>query len=516
MIYRIVALFLLLTFFRFTQAQINVEWANIQEKQNGLNFEKILGSSGNNLVMVSAAKGLLAGETEFTINAYRLSPFEKISEKPFKIPQLNNRETTFLDVFLITDHVVVFHSRYEKDKNRNFLYASVFSIHGNTIRNLALVDSIEVFSNQRRGNFLFANSPNNHALLIMPVEPFEKTARQVLRYRILDRNLKSVSVFNTDLPYKSREFEITQIGVNNHNQVFTLAKITNLFKRWQQGEPNFKYLLLQTNNLNKEIKEFEIQLGQKSISDIVFNFDSLHLNIVGLYSETAKTIEESSGFFFIKTNINTKQIEYSLLKDYPTALLDNFLNENQVKKGKELKEFVIRRLLTNADSTYTLVLEQYIYRLVCNTDVRTGIISCQDNYYYNHVLLINFNTKGQISQHSNLPKLQFSSNENSPLNSFICLQGIQGKYLLYNDNHKNLRNNFTGKIKVYDRTRKSVVILARVSQNGLIKYQEFLHDDFKQLNFVPQKTYWLNPTTQIVYAENKKYFRLGILSITNE
>src|SRR5690606_30166442 len=103
MIYRIVALFLLLTFFRFTQAQINVEWANIQEKQNGLNFEKILGSSGNNIVMVSAAKGLLAGETEFTINAYRLSPFEKISEIPFKIPQLNNRETTFLDVFLITD-----------------------------------------------------------------------------------------------------------------------------------------------------------------------------------------------------------------------------------------------------------------------------------------------------------------------------------------------------------------------------------------------------------------------------
>jgi len=510
---QIITLFIVFLNFALS-AQFIVNWTPSQEPpiSNPQNSKMVGPISDSLLFYISWQTSSILNDEVYYLETYNLKTQKKRFSEQLFLPYLKSKEKEVVDILPINNTFCVFFTDFNRALGKNYLYVTQFSKKGRLVNENVLLDSIEVYTASRRGNFNLTTNPTKDKFVVFPVEPFEKAANQKIRYTVWDSNINATDQRNFDLPYKAREVELTQLDFGLDGNAYFLIKITDLFKRWSPGLPNFKYVLIESVSRFKEVKEYEIELP--NISNVAFRLDSNSLNIMGLYSDNAREQNESSGIFYININTDSRKIIKSSYAPYPYKLKASFLNENQIEKGREVAELFVQSFLPKKDGSASFIAEQYVFREICTTDMRTGIISCQQYYYLNDLVVFYLDTYGKFTDYQIIKKAQFSNNESCSDLSFLGLTDGKNNYFIFNDNTRNSNNmsERNEKLKAFEEAGRGKVLGLKAAQEKIESQEIFLNIE-KNENLLVNQCVKVNDSTYLVKAGNKRNYRFGVLKL---
>lgn len=479
-------------------------------------FQSFVGkTSDDKMLILSGRNASLTSAPVYTLEWLNMASMEIEMTGQLAIPNLSKETSDFIQFELIDKKIVVLFNQFVKTKMMNYLTVMIYGLNGDLMFPARYVDSIKVNTINRLGGFNITKNSSNTHILIQKEEPFEKKAIQNLSYKVINSKAEIVIANELELPFKSRGFDETQTVLDESLNAFFLVKVTDQFKKWTQGDPNYKYVLLELSQQSTEIKEYEIQLGKRSISDIAFRVDDNILQLVGLYSDEAKTEDESSGSFYIKIDTEAREILSTALSAFPNTLYNYFLNETKIAKGREIKHLTIKRLLPKENGA-TILLEQFIFREVCNVDVRTGLVTCQDNYYYNDLVFLSINQTGKLTDYKVINKAQYSSNvDDAALSAFALTDGKKDVALFY-DNPKNLKLPNRDKVRTYESKMKSDYLVANVGNKTPINYSALDLQLDKRQKINHQDYFKIDDSAYLFFAQNKKMYRIGMVQLKDE
>lgn len=414
--------------------------------------------------------------------------------------------------FFINGKIVAFATYYDRDKDINFAYAELLDDRCTVTRSWTEVARIRADKRSNRGSFYFILSEDSTNVLIVSNPPYEKYADEKFTLQLIGENLNTLWKHDVSPPYKDKYFALDDFTVTDSGYVYMLATIaedrSGMSLRERRRTPTYYHSALVFDPQQQELSEYSIKLDPKFISDIIMDVTPEgDIICSGFYSN--KNSSDIIGTFYLRIDKETKKTESEGTMDFSADFLEQFMSPGRAAKKKELYNYNLRYLYQRADSGAILVAEQYYEYQVCNTDPRSGAMTCTYYYYYNDIIVVNINPDGTIQWARKIPKLQVSHNDGGYYLSFALHVTHDMLYFMFNDHPKNLDLGPDGKYKYMGNLKKSVAVLVSMNLKGeQVRQPMFRSEDLK--TYLRPKLYLpVSEQRMFLYGQRKSMFKLA-------
>lgn len=368
-------------------------------------------------------------------------------------------------------------------------------------------------------------SPDDKKLLTYNKTFDDRDGPDVISVKIQNEN------FETDwendsiaLPYNSLLFDIQKVRINNTSDVI-LSGIEYHEKRKTKSDklPNYKYHIIGIFNKGKEIKDYEIKLNNKFVSDLQFKFEGeKHLIVAGFYSENdASSIK---GAFFMKINLETKEVTNETLKPFGFDFIVSGLSEKEQEKEKkkeekgkeiELMDFYLDDLILNDNGSYSLIAEQYdvvsYQTYSAGTNGSPGTWTTHYRYYYNDVIVVNISKEGEINWMSKINKFQSTTDDGGYYSSYSYTTKNNNLYLIYNDHPDNLEQTVPSKFKSYRRGKETVQMIVEVNAEGKVTKEVLFSTEKGEVVLRPKSCIRSENGDLMLFANRKNEYQFDLI-----
>ncbi len=456
----------------------------------------------------------LFGGTEYFLEKYDDKNYKQIYSVELKFPQYHGKDVNFQSIMFVGNKLYIFSNYYSRDDDKNFcFYSEVNQATGTILGGLNELDQISATKKRNSGSFTISRSDDSTKVLVYRDEPFDKYANEKFNYKVFDENMKLIHNSSITLPYIDKKFSVSNFRVDNDGNVYMLASIEKESQDRQWRKPWYRYEVLAYFYKTKELKEYNIDLGDRYVTEILFRVDYTNKSLLtaGYYSE--KSSGGLKGQFFLSLDMESKKITKSGYKDFSVEFMTNFMSERRAKKGKETGSFELDYLILTEDGGAVLTSEQRYVVQHCTTDPKTGVTRCYYTYYNNGIILSKISKAGEFEWTSLVPKLQVSSG--GTFYSSYHLTTLNNKiFLIYNDNAKNLLIKDYKKLKNYKVGGKGIVTLAVVDAKGNVNRQVMMtqKEDSKTI-ISPKNAVYVKDGVSILYAARGKKVKFGKMVI---
>jgi hypothetical protein len=189
------------------------------------------------------------------------------------------------------------------------------------------------------------------------------------------------------------------------------------------------------------------------------------LVISGFVNETRN--RSVNGVFSLIINKKMELVSASS-EEIDMAVVNQFLDEREIGKVKEIEGLYIREMVFTADNSYYLFGEEYDKYTERNYDPRTNITTTIDHYYYHSILAAYFASNGSLKWVKRIPKEQNSTNDEGYFSSFATFVKGNSVYLYFNDNERNINLPNSGKgLEDLNENRRSIIAGLVISPDSL-------------------------------------------------
>jgi len=500
---RLLFLFFILFNHQSFSQDIIINWGISQPLPNKSPVKKIIAETEDGLFALRLKYGGLFESDQLFIEQYSPVQLKLIKAIPVILPLVEEHKTNFENIFYLKDKFVVASSRYDKSVGRNIAYLQTISFESGPS---AIVKADEILAPRKKntGDFDFVLSPDRTKLLVYHNDPYEKYSNEKFSYKVFDSDLNELWSKQIELPYKDKNFKVSGYQLDNESNVYMLSRVTVE----EESAKYNKYSILALFQKNKEIREYDIHLKNKPISDISFSIaPNGDLVAAGFYSNNASSEYNISGTFFLRVDEKTKEVVSSSTKDFEKEFLTQFMSDRRARKNKALYNYNIDYIFLDSVGGATVIAEQFYENTVCTSDPRTGYSRCNYYYYYNDIIVIKIAPDGTILWTKKIPKGQVSVNDNGPYSSYFALNKNNDIYLIFNDNPKNI--NTVGSGKTLNNFRKSVAVMVTITNEGKI-IKNLLYDSSDQKIILRPKTRLRSGTSSIImYGQKGKIYKFG-------
>lgn len=491
------------------QAQ-NVAWSDEITIERETYIKSIIGedAQGKSYVLRARNNGSLA-PGDYWIECYS-NDMKLEYTNPLELPVSGSAKHRFERILFVKGKMLMFTSHYNSQIKKNVAYLSVINSEGKPLIQPRAVDEITAYKLRNIGEFDFVMSPDSSMVLVYHNEPYQKYTNEKFSYKVIDHNLNVLWRQEMSLPYKNREFSIIQYRLDTKGDVHMLAKITDTEEKFVKGDPNYHYTILSYYHERNALKEYEINLGDKSISDITFKMDQdNNLLAAGFYSNVARTESHVGGTFFLKIDTKTGKVTNRGRRDFEKSFIQEFIGEKKAERGKELFNYNINQFIARPDGGSIIVAEQVVKNVTCYTDPRTGFQNCNDNYYYNDLIIVSFNADGSIQWTKRVPKTQHSINDNGFYSSYIIAYVDGTLHLAYNENPLNFDKDDDHHHRTMTNVRKSIVAHVSIEKDGKSKMGRLFNAGENTVVIRPKIHKQSADSRVIIYGQKKKVYRFG-------
>ncbi len=529
--YLVFALFSLFCF--RSGAQIDVAWGGQQIASPKFSYiASILGGSEEHVYALKTKPGGWRSPTRYFLETYAKKSMGLIANVEFRLPELTEPTTPaerffhgkgkfktpeIERLFYLNGKLLLFTSYYSHLKEKNYAYVQLISENGAMENKPMLLDSIESDSKRNKGTFDFVYSEDKSHLLIFHHEPFDKSSNEKFSYKVIDANLDLIWSKSLELPYRDKQFHISKYRVDNDGNVFMLANIDKNKENIERRKPSYSYSILAYFYKTDQLKEYTIDLADKFISDITFNINPVgDLVCAGFYSKNSGTSQ--AGTFFLKIDKTSKEVSAHDVREFAKDFMMEFMTESKVSKGKELFNFDIDHFLLRPNGSAVMVAEQYYMDVSSYYNPATHTYTNTYNYYYNDIIVVAFDSTGQVSLLKKISKFQHSVNDGGPYSSYVLADGGDILHFIYNDSPDNMHHTETeierGHISSMNNPAKSVVVLVSMDMKGNTQRQQILDNHSKKNScwFLPKMNKKVDEKDIVLFARRGKYYRFGRFS----
>lgn len=482
------------------QPSADVNIGPVLSSSKNASIQQILGNYGDNFV---ALRGGKSSKSIYSIDGYDKNGFLKYST-PVSF-DFKGQRFWFKAIVGLKNNILLFASKYDKDKDLNVLIASILSPDGKVVRDFQVMDEISSSKKHNSGEFNIQITDDSSKVLVYRNEPYDKKGMEKVHFTLLDENLNKLWSKPFELPIKDKESQLKDYAVDNEGRVFIVSKKR---ETTATADSPIVYVVYGYLPENDKFVDFELALPDKYLTDPSILFDrSGELLISGFYKTDWR--KGVTGLFYMRVDPNTLSVIASNFKDFGKELLIEFLGEKQGEKAdrkdKGLYSYVLRQVVRRTDGGLVLIAEQSYMYIVCTTDDK-GRTRCNYHYVYGDLLVANINSLGAVDWYARIPKRQHTVNDDGFYSSFIL--AVRGDKLsfVFNDHPKNFTETNNDKLHEIRVMKKSLVALYEVNGSGQVSRSPLITNKGQQVILRPKISTQNSPSSLTALGVRGKKF----------
>ncbi len=519
---RLLILTLLIPLFTFCQIEItdraDIKWGEEIKFKKGTTFKDYIGKDKKNYFLIKSIK---RGD------AYAINSFDKnLKLKNEVIIDMKIRGGSTMDyeaAYLIQNEIFIFSSFADKKTRINKLYCRTFDKDTFKAGKLTEIAELPYEKKRKTGGFGLEISDDEETLLIYLNKPYQKNAPERYGFTIIDKDLNKLWEKDIELPYTEQFFIIENYTINNDGDVYLLGQEFKEDKKDRiKGKPNYKYHVLAYLDKGKKVKDYEINLEDKFITDITFKVaKNGDLICSGLYSKNGTS--GVKGAFYMVIDFETRQIKNNSLKEFDESFITQGWSDKAITKAKkkeikkdkaiELYEYDLKDFILREDGGAVLVAEQYYVRVVTTTTTdsqgRTTTRTTY-HYYYNDIIVVNITPKGRIEWATKIEKNQHSVNDGGYLSSY-ALQVIGDQlFFIFNESARTYFEKEERKEMNRKDKKAYLTILTTVESNGEYEKEILVNVSEESTYPVPKLSGQISDNEMMLYTRKGKRRRFAL------
>lgn len=488
------------------QAQ-EVTWKEPIEFPKAPVFNRVIGQEYGLVYMLygGISDAGLAGSMLLT---FSIPDMELVSSRRILMPPKLSRQGILHDLVINRGQICLIASDFDREKGEHQTLAFPLYKDGKTGKPFRLDLKRNVLS-RKKGDYLFAASENG---FLQQLYLESKDHNQVIDCQVLDSCFKLHAQTTLNLPYKESNFKLLDQTTDTIGNLYLLARVDLPYNERTPEAATYKHIIISCPTASAQVREYNLRLENKAVTTVRFRHDQKkHLLVAGFYSNDLKNEEETGGVYMIRINTEKHTVESRNTSPLDQEFVASILDERQAAKGKEPQDFVPRELILTEDGSCMLLAEQRYEQQVCITDQRTGLITCNDHFYYNDLLVFRFTPEGKVQWRQHIRKKQFSTNDRGPFGSVQVGYHDNTLHLLYNDNPKNINLDPNKKVRFMMQPRSSVACLLTLDAAGNRTTSVFQNNKKMDLIFMPKAGLEIQGHQFLVVAQQNRKVQLGVL-----
>jgi len=517
-----------------TPAQIDVTWGGQQtaSPKNSL-LENILGGDDTHVYALKVKSNGSGDANRYYIDTYSKKSLGLISTTAYNLPVQTERSSFWEQFFMhagkfrtsqiekviyLNGKFFVFSSFYSRNKQMNYAYVQTISEKGQLNPEIHPVDSIVADSKRNTGLFKIVLSADKKHFLVSHTEPLDMYPFERFSCKILNEDLSPFWKKDFELPYKDKQFHIAKYCLDSAGNLFILVNIDKDKENQARNKPAYRYSIFAYFCKRDQLREYTIDLGDKYISEITCDLNAAgDLICAGFYSKNSESSQ--AGTFFLKIDKTSTEVAERNIHEFDKDFLMEFMTERKVDKGKELYNFDIHYLLLRDDGSAVMIAEQYFMDIVSYYNPASRSYSYAYHYYYNDIIVVGFDPKGQTTLLKKISKYQHTVNDGGPYSSFVLVDGKDMLHFIYNDNPDNSHRSESeiahGHVENMNNPGRSVVVMVSMDMKGNTQRTQLLDNHARKNKcwFRPKMNKNITEKDLILFSGTGKYYRLGRVTL---
>jgi hypothetical protein len=366
---------------------------------------------------------------------------------------------------------------------------------------------------------------------VMMMRPKEReeaalpTSYEEIIVEVYDDQLKKLWEKNITFPRPRNTFSIQNKRIEDDGTIYIrgieIQARSEARQSRRSGKPDYQYYIYRLAENGADLTEIPLTLEDKFITDVTASTTSNgDIVLAGFYSE--KGTFSIKGVFYQRINGQTEEVLIRKITEFDKAFITQYASERDLRQMEkrerrgdepELFEFDMDNFLLREDGGGTLVAEQYFVYIEPQTSIGPNgqiITSTIDHYFYNDILVLNFNAVGDLVWKCKIPKRQHTTNDNGYYSSYALM--IQGDklFFIYNDNPYNLTlEENEAPINFYSNRRELAVVIAEVTVDGKLTRELLLTTERGEVIVRPKVCEQTGANEMVLYSERTSVFQFS-------
>jgi hypothetical protein len=399
--------------------------------QNQKNFYplKFIGTNTNKLY-------LAYGASEKAITHIQHLAIEVIDTLSLKHITTKNFQNVFTDKFdfypedvqLKNGKINFFGSSYDKKTKTNQLFIKEEVDSGVLSTKKLLWEYPASYFEASSRKFKFCTNKKQDLLLSLGVQT-SNSSRSEVHFAVLDKKYQLVKQVHAPIELKGKNIQITQYSLDDPGNVQILFQYQRSNDSLDIGFSLFAFPIF-----TEDIIEYQLDLPDKQITSINYDLsENDHLKICGLYQTDFNKTDISAGTFYMDIDRETGEVIQKSILPFNASFLGNYAGE-AVKVNKDDFRF-LKMVATSCskDGSLLLFAEQKRDAKLCETDYRSGLTVCKDEFKADKILIINFNSSANVDWFQWINKSQQSIDDDGMFLSFNQIFRENASVFLYNE-----------------------------------------------------------------------------------
>ena len=493
----------------------------------------------------------IKGKDTYMLKIFNSTTMGQVSSHEIIIPDLNDREVEFENLYLLNGKLYVIGSVYNKKEKIFNLVATPLSEEGKLSKDGVVLFKAEVEKKSERGGFYFRKTQDNNGLLIMHASRFKK--EDVIKYdiKLFDDNL--TAVFSTtekvkfDDNHKDYEFYIPDFQAGLNDDVYVVINEGYRDNKKKERVERFEIHAYKGNHkYAKEVINIDVKDQSLINCKIVPSGDILHL--MGFYSsvrESGRSNKELKGVYAATVDMKDNKVTDVKFNDLDHPTRVKLIGERRAKKGKQVPPLYNIIQVIGREDGGMLMVSEYQLVIIGQSSGIGPLAFTPVTYVKNEIIVTSLAPDGSHEWSNVLPKEQAASITTMSLglgfsgtgNGFavggtimipLLQMGKGPEYLgalpiykngelsiLINDNVKNKGITDIEEIKSMGNYNNAVPSLFIFSKDGKITRKDPEEVIKNELVIRPGVNHSKTDNEYIIYSSRKKSDKLGRMILEN-
>ncbi|MEO6882472.1 MAG: hypothetical protein ABI199_00455 [Bacteroidia bacterium] len=497
------------------QNNVQVTWGpelKSDSRREAMLGTDIIGENATSFYTLTTQPATLFSDGHIFFEEFSKSDMTLVRKQEILMPKTDGKREEFGTLLYVKGKMILFTSYYNSDQKKNYDFVQSVNNDGTVNPDAKKIDEIEVTKSglfgTNKGSFSTILSTDSSKILVYRSETYKKNETHQFHCKVLDLNLNEIWSKELELPYKDKNFSVSDYTLDNNGDVYMLAKIELEKDQHQKGDPNYKYEILYYNHTADALKEYDLSIGQKYITSVAFKLNTTgDLVCAGFYSN--KNSYSVAGSFYLKIDEKTKNVVNTGFKEFDKDILAKFMSVRKVNKGNEINDMKVDEILFHDDGTAYMISEQYWVAMITTYDPQTHSSQTTTIYHANNIVVVNFAADGSIVWAKCIVKTQESENDFGMYLSYSVQEVGKKLFFMFNDNVKNLKIPNSDDYKTMSNPRKSVAMLVTMDEKGDEQRNSMFNAKDLEVILRPILSLQVSPSAMIIYGDKRKNFKYG-------
>lgn len=507
--------------------QLGIKWGEPYKNRKNSYITKVIGEGSNSYYALRYSGGYVFSYIPHVwLEKYDAFSMQQEFSTEVDIPTRDGDPVEVDDIYHVKGRMLLVGTYLNREADKKSIYAYVVDTTGKVSKEYREVDYIPLETRRDNRMEYIAVTADSAALMLYHTEADKTTGNERLICRLIDNNLKERFFKSVDIPYKQERVSIAGGLGDAAGNFYIMLRIADIKEGlFQKETTSYAYLLLAIA-ADGTVREYDMDLGggPKVTEAMLKRAPDGNILVAGFYTNRNNTDNGIAGTFYIRIDGASGAVASKGIQAFEKSFLELFMKNRKIEKGVELSSYKLNDIIVRPDQGVILVAEQTFEDVVCFYDMRSGIQTCNNHYYFNDIIIASISPGGAVEWVRKIPKQQETVNDGGLFSSYLLAQRNGKLYLVFNDNIRNFEYGPTniGVIpgqpinQQYDpiimtSPQKAEVALVTVDSAGVVTKAPFFNAKDDKVVIRPGLSYRANDDVIIVYGEYNGRYRLGKL-----